>query len=212
MRGEVRRFRQSWIPLMASLNLKGREVQLFLFKVMLMIISSESTDHNEYLRHPSTTTICCLYKSFSSVSSSITGSNDDMSEKEAGTESFRDAEVSGTRGKIGTNSVCGMIGAGESERRKRWELSMNVSEANIPGTDLYSLSIRECVAESMVGRRFLTDRTSASNTEAAKQSAYKASSSLMGGISSITSVVTGFKSFNKLCREHGRGCLSSEPS
>ena len=162
---------------MVSLGLRG-QVRSFLLKVIL-IISSKSTNCIEYLRHPSTTIICCLYKSFSSVSTSLnTGNNNDRSEKEAGTGPFRDAEASGTRGKIGTNSVCGITGTGESERRNAlgWKLSVNAWEDINLGT------------------------------------AYKASSSLTGAISLITSVVTGLKSFNKSCRERGRDRLSSEPN
>ena len=123
MRGKVRRFQ----PLMVNLGLM-RQVRSFLLELIL-IISSESINYKEHLRHPSTTIMCCLYKSFSLVStSSNTGSNNDRSEKEAGTEPFRDAEVFGTRGKIGTNSVCGITGTGESERRNvlGWKLSVNV--------------------------------------------------------------------------------------
>ena len=127
MRGKVRRFQPLWIPLMVNLGLM-RQVRSFLLELIL-IISSESINYKEHLRHPSTTIMCCLYKSFSSVStSSNTGSNNDRSEKEVGTEPFRDAEVFGTRGKIGTNSVCGITGTGESERRNvlGWKLSVNV--------------------------------------------------------------------------------------
>ena len=105
-----------------------KQVRSFLLELIL-IISSEPINYKEHLRHPSTTIMCCLYKSFSSVStSSNTGSNNDRSEKEAGTEPFRDTEVFGTRGKIGTNSVCGITGTGESERRNvlGWKLPVNV--------------------------------------------------------------------------------------
>ena len=151
---------------MVSLGLRG-QVRSFLLKVIL-IISSKSTNYIDCLRHPSTTIICCLYKSFSSASTSLnTGNNNGRSEKEAGTEPFRDAEVSGTRGKIGTNSVCGITGTGESERRNAlgWKLSVNAWEDINLGTDLYSLSINKCVSESIVRRRFLTDRSSVPNTE-----------------------------------------------